>query len=57
MASRLVLSCALAFLLPSGVLAQEQSSTPSTGRLKVYLDCNNCYGNFIREEVDMVEYP
>ena len=26
------------------------------GRLKVYLDCNNCFGDFIREEVDIVEY-
>ena len=26
------------------------------GRLKVYLDCNDCFGDFIREEVDMVEY-
>ena len=26
------------------------------GRLKVYLDCNNCFGDYIREEVDMVEY-
>ena len=43
----LVLVCAL----PSGVLAQD-----ANGRLKVYLDCNNCFGDFIREEVDMVEY-
>ena len=27
-----------------------------TARLKVYLDCNNCFGDYIREEVDMVEY-
>ncbi len=26
------------------------------GRLKVYLDCNDCFGDYIREEVDMVEY-
>jgi hypothetical protein len=41
----------LACLLPSGVLAQE-----TNGRLKVYLDCNFCFGDYIREEVDMVEY-
>ncbi len=28
----------------------------ATARLKVYLDCNNCFGDYIREEVDMVEY-
>jgi Protein of unknown function, DUF481 len=43
----LVLVCAL----PSGVFAQD-----ANGRLKVYLDCNNCFGDYIREEVDMVEY-
>ncbi len=33
----------LACLLPSGVFAQE-----TNGRLKVYLDCNNCFGDYIR---------
>ena len=28
----------------------------ANGRLKVYLDCNDCFGDYIREEVDMVEY-
>ena len=41
----------LACVVPSGVLAQD-----ATARLKVYLDCNNCFGDYIREEVDMVEY-
>jgi hypothetical protein len=43
-----VLACVLS---PSGVFAQE-----TNGRLKVYLDCDNCFGDYIREEVDMVEY-
>jgi hypothetical protein len=38
-------------VLPSSGAAQEASD-----RLKVYLDCNFCFDNFIREEVDMVEY-
>ncbi len=41
----------LACVLPSGVFAQD-----TNGRLKVYLDCDNCFGDYIREEVDMVEY-
>jgi hypothetical protein len=38
-------------LLPAAVLAQD-----TNGKLKVYLDCNNCFGDFLREEVDIVEY-
>ena len=30
--------------------------TRQRARLKVYLDCNDCFGDFIREEVDIVEY-
>jgi hypothetical protein len=51
MANRLILGLVLACVLPSGVLAQN-----AHGRLKVYLDCDNCFGDYIREEVDMVEY-
>src|SRR5688572_32164503 len=52
MTYRGVLAFALVcLLLPSVVCAQE-----TNGRLKVYLDCNECFGDFIREEVDMVEY-
>src|SRR5688572_32984306 len=52
MTYRGVLAFALVcLLLPSVVCAQE-----TNGRLKVYLDCNNCFGDYIREEVDMVEY-
>jgi len=54
MAFRMVLACVMACLLPPEVLAQ--APNPSTGRLKVYLDCDDCFGDFIREEVDMVEY-
>lgn len=52
MAFRLVIVCVVACLVPSGLSAQQQSS----GKLKVYLDCDNCFGNFIREEVSIVEY-
>jgi hypothetical protein len=38
-------------VLPSGAGAQDVN-----GRLKVYVDCNDCFGDYIREEVDMVEY-
>jgi hypothetical protein len=40
---------------PLGLWAQERLAT-SSGLLKVYLDCGQCFGNFIREEVDIVEY-
>jgi hypothetical protein len=46
--------CACAF--PAGLSAQQQSSAPGNGKLKIYLDCDSCFGDFIREEVDMVEY-
>ena len=48
---RLLIGLVLACVLPSSVFAQD-----ANGRLKVYLDCNNCFGDYIREEVDMVEY-
>ena len=51
MAYRLVIGLVLACVLPSSVVAQD-----ANGRLKVYLDCNDCFGDYIREEVDMVEY-
>jgi hypothetical protein len=55
MACRSVLACALVVLFPLTALAGQQASS-STVRLKVYFDCDNCDGDFIREEVDMVEY-
>jgi hypothetical protein len=51
MRSRLLIGLVLACVLPSSVFAQD-----ANGRLKVYLDCDNCFGDYIREEVDMVEY-
>ena len=47
----LLIGLVLACVLPSSAFAQD-----ANGRLKVYLDCNNCFGDYIREEVDMVEY-
>ena len=55
MPSRFVLACALTCFLPIHVFGQQETSAPG-GRLKVYLDCNECFGNFIREEIDIVEY-
>jgi hypothetical protein len=49
MGRRLVIGLLFAWVLPSAVVAQN-------GRLTVYLDCDECFGDFIREEVDMVEY-
>ena len=51
MVYRLVLVGCLCACLHLCVFAQE-----THGRLKVYLDCNNCFGDYIREEVGMVEY-
>ncbi len=48
---RLILGFVLACLLPSSVFTQDANA-----KLKIYLDCNNCFGDYIREEVDMVEY-
>ena len=51
MAYRLVIGFVLAWVMSSSVFAQN-----ANGRLKVYLDCSDCFGDYIREEVDMVEY-
>jgi hypothetical protein len=51
MMRRLIIGLVLACVLPSSVLAQD-----ANGRLKVYLDCDDCFGDYIREEVDMAEY-
>ena len=51
MAYRLIMGLVLACALPSGAFAQDAG-----GRLKVYLDCNFCFGSYIREEVDVAEY-
>ena len=55
MLCRFVLVCVLMNLIPGLVSAQGQSVVPAE-RLKVYLDCFECFGNFIREEVNIVEY-
>ena len=56
MVFRFVLASALISLLPAVAYGQQQPSVPSSARLKVYLDCDECFGNFIREEVSIVEY-
>lgn len=53
---RLVLAFVCVSFLPSMAMAQQPSPAPSAGRLKVYLDCNRCFQDYIREEVDIVEY-
>ena len=51
MVYRVVMVVLLACALSEGVSAQDGSA-----RIKVFLDCNDCFGDYIREEVDMVEY-
>jgi hypothetical protein len=36
--------------------SEDAFAQAGNGRLKVYLDCQFCFGDYIREEVDMVEY-
>jgi hypothetical protein len=48
---RLLIGLVIVCVLPWSVFAQD-----ANGRLKVYLDCDDCFGDYIREEVDMVEY-
>lgn len=54
MALRLVVTLVVVCLFPSGLFAQ--SSIEPAERLRVYLDCNQCFADFIRDEVNMVEY-
>ena len=51
MSCRWMLGLVVFCVLPSTVFAQAAG-----GRLNVYLDCNFCFGDFIREEVDIAEY-
>jgi len=56
MVCRSLLPFVFACLMPSGILAEQESSAESAGKLKVYFDCDNCFGDFIRDEVDIVDY-
>ena len=49
--NRLLTTLIVALVIPATVFAQD-----ANGRLKVYLDCQFCFGDYIREEVGMVEY-
>ena len=51
MMNRLLTGLMIALVVPSILFAQGTSE-----RLKVYLDCRFCFGDYIREEVDIVEY-
>ena len=48
---RLMLCAVLVCLLPAAAAAQVPGA-----KLKIYLDCDECFGDFLREEVDIVEY-
>ncbi len=48
---RLMLCAVLVCLLPAVAAAQVPGA-----KLKIYLDCDECFGDFLREEVDIVEY-
>ena len=48
---RLMLCALVLCLLPAAAAAQASSA-----KLTIYLDCNECFGDFLREEVDLVEY-
>jgi hypothetical protein len=43
-------------LLPATISAGQQSSDPQPPRLRIYLDCDDCYADFIRDQVNVVEY-
>ena len=51
----MVFVCLWASLLPASLHAG-QAPGASSDLLRVYLDCNQCFGDFIRQEVDIVEY-
>lgn len=55
MVLRVVVAFVLACVFPSSLFGQQSSSDPAD-RLRVYLDCGNCFADFIRDEVNMVEY-
>ena len=49
-----VLAAVLLAGAPGAAAADRQSTTP--GRVKVFLDCNGCYADFLRTEVPFVDY-
>jgi Protein of unknown function, DUF481 len=55
MSFRFVLACVLCLVSSSAGLSGQQPS-PANGRLSIYIDCNNCDDDFLREEIDFVEY-
>src|SRR5688572_20851132 len=55
MALRPVVAFVLACVFQSSVLAQLTSTQPAD-RLRVYLDCDDCFADFLREEIEIVEY-
>jgi hypothetical protein len=55
MALRLVVMVVFMCVFPSRLFGQQSPIEP-VDKLRVYLDCNDCFGDFIREEVDLVEY-
>jgi hypothetical protein len=49
-----VLAAVLLASAPGARAADRQSTTP--GRVKVFLDCNRCYADYLRTEVPFVDY-
>jgi hypothetical protein len=55
---RLVLTAvSVGFALPAPAsAAPPQTAQPSQARLKIFLDCDGCFQDFLREEVEFVDY-
>jgi hypothetical protein len=47
---------ALAAYMSGGWLSDGAAQSGTRDRLRVFLDCEDCYEDFIRDEVDLVEY-
>jgi hypothetical protein len=50
------LVCVVAVMCSAAGEASAQAVASSASRLNVFLDCDECFGDYIREEVDFVEY-
>jgi hypothetical protein len=46
----------LSVLVFTLLLLEQQQPPTATGRLQVFLDCNDCFADYLREETDFVDF-
>ena len=52
----LTLSVVVVLLLATGVSTAQTPAAPDSGRVRVYLDCFDCFPQFLRDEITFVDF-